>query len=86
MQDPYRIKLENGKISIHLFEHGKPIPHTSYKGKIESERTKEFIKTVINKFSDKEVVDFLSFFISNSRYFKDKMNSDWKELEREFKK
>lgn len=86
MQDPYRIRLENGEIAINLFERGKPIPHTSYKGKIDSSKTKDFINKVINKFSDKDVVDLLSFFVENSKFFKDRINSDWKELSKEFGK
>ena len=83
MQDPYRIKVENGKISINIFQEGNPIPHTSYKGKLDSKKTKEFIEIVRNKFSDKHAIDFLSSFIKSSGEYKERINQDWKTLSKE---
>lgn len=84
-QDPYRIKIENGKISISIFQRGNPIPHTKYKGTIDNPKTKRFIENVIYKFSDRNAIDFLSFFISNSKQFKKRMTGDFNKLSQEIK-
>lgn len=83
MQDPYRIKVENGKISISIFQNGNPIPHTNYKGNLESKKTKEFIQRIIHKFSDRYAIDFLSSFIKSSNDFKKRMNQDWGNLSKD---
>lgn len=73
----YRIKLESGKISISLFDKGNPIPHTSYKGNIKSQKTKDFIKEAYNRIADKQVKSFLASFIDFGESFSQQLKRDF---------
>jgi hypothetical protein len=86
MKDPYRINIENGKISIALFNDGNPIPYTSYKGKVDCPKTERFIRDILNNIGDKKARDFLKFFVENSKYFKNKIEGDFEEISRNYKK
>ena len=57
--DYYRIKFENGIISVFIFDKNNPIPHTSYKGKVTSRETVMFLKEAYNRISDSMVRSFI---------------------------
>lgn len=77
MQDPYRIKFENGKISIALFNRGNPIPHTRFKGKLKEKRTQECLKKIRNKISDKNAIKFIDSFLYFGDKYKESMKKDF---------
>lgn len=77
MNDPYRIKFENGKISISLFERGNPIPHTHFKGNIKNKRTKEYLKNIKQKISDKNAREFIQSFLDLGDCYAKKINKDF---------
>lgn len=76
-QDFYRVKLENGKINIALFERSNPIPHTKYKGDLKSEETKRFIRDTLDWIPDKEVQDFLRSFLEYGEEYNKSMKKDF---------
>ncbi len=76
-QDFYRLKVENGKINIALFEKANPIPHTKYKGDLDSPETQEFIKDVLDWIPDKEVQNFLKSFLKYGEEYKKSMKKDF---------
>ena len=77
MNDPYRIKIENGKITVSLFDKGNPIPYIHIKGPIYSERTIESLKEVRHKIGDKNAVRLINDFIFIGEKFSKKLNKDF---------
>lgn len=75
--DPYRIKFENGKISIALFQKGNPIPHTSFKGAIDSKETQNFLVEVKDKISDEKAQEFISSFIFFGNNYSKRIKEDF---------
>lgn len=73
----YRLKIENGEISVAFFDKGNPIPHTKYKGKLSEEKTKDFIKEAYNRFSDENVRRFLKSFAELGESYKERMKKDF---------
>ncbi len=59
----YRLKIENGEISLMLFDKGNPIPHTKYKGSLTDEKTKKFLIEIYNRFYDKNIKLFIESFV-----------------------
>jgi len=78
MNDPYRIKFENGNISISLFERGNPIPHTYFKGDIKNKRTKEYLEKIKQKISDKNAKEFIQSFLDLGDYYAKKIKKDFR--------
>lgn len=78
--DYYRMKVENGKISIALFEKSNPIPHTKYKGKIDSKETQQFLKDIHEWIPDKEAKNFLKGFINYGEEYSKDMKEDFKDF------
>lgn len=77
-QDFYRVKVENGKINISLFEKANPIPHTKYKGDLNSKETQKFIRDVLDWIPDKEVQDFLKSFLKDGEEYAKKYRESMK--------
>lgn len=75
--DPYRIKFENGKISIAFFERGNPIPHTKFKGKIDSKNTRETLKELKEKVGDKKAKDFIDSFLEIGENYEKRIKKDF---------
>lgn len=75
--DPYRIKFENGKISIVIFERGNPIPHTKFKGKIDNKNTRETLKELKEKFGDKKAKDFIDSFLEIGENYEKRIKKDF---------
>jgi len=75
--DPYRIKFENGKITIALFQKGNPIPYTYFKGEIDKLRTQKFLKDIENKIADRKARDFVKSFILVGENYGKRVNKDF---------
>jgi hypothetical protein len=86
IKEPYRIKAENGKITISLFDLNSPIPHTYYKGRIFDKKTQDFLKTALYKINDKQARSFIKSFITIGDYYTEKMKKDFKDYEIQEKK
>ena len=63
--DYYRIKFENGIISVLIFDKNNPIPHTSYKGKFSSKETIMFLEEAYNRINDKLAKKFIKSVLEN---------------------
>ncbi|MFW6173054.1 MAG: hypothetical protein ACOC5T_04855 [Elusimicrobiota bacterium] len=63
--DYYRIKFENGVISVFIFDKNNPIPHTSYKGKVSSKETIMFLEEAYNRINDQLVKKFIRSVVEN---------------------
>jgi len=50
MREPYRIKVENGKITITIWDPGKKDPIISVKGNLKSPQIKSTIKFIEDKY------------------------------------
>jgi hypothetical protein len=73
----YRLKIENGEISVAFFDKGNPIPHTKYKGKLSEEKTKHFLEEAYNRFSDDNIKKFLKSFVNLGESYKERMKKDF---------
>lgn len=76
-EDPYRIKFENGKISVSFFERGNPIPHTKFKGKIDSKETQEALKDLKEKVGDTKAKNFIESFLEIGESYSKKITKDF---------
>ena len=79
MKDPYRIKFENGKITVALFQKGNPIPHTYFKGEVDKIKTQNFLKEVKNKIDDDKAREFIKSFIFIGNNYSKRINKDFNE-------
>lgn len=73
----YSVRLKNGNISISIFDKGNPIPHTYYKGDIDSKKTQEFIRDVMDWFSCPKVKEFLKGFVKTGETYNSKLKKDF---------
>jgi len=76
-EDPYIIKFENGKISVVFFERGNPIPHTKFKGRIDSQETIETLKDLREKVGDKKAKKFIDSFLEIGDDYKKRIKKDF---------
>jgi len=57
-QDYYRVTMDNGKISILLFDKDNPVPHTKIKGRLKDKHVREAIENLKKKYGGAFVSDF----------------------------
>lgn len=73
----YRLKIENGEISVAFFDKGNPIPHTKYRGKLSEEKTRQFISEAYFRFSDENIRKFLKSFVEIGDSYSKNINKDF---------
>lgn len=73
----YKIKFENGEITVMLFDKDNPIPHTHYKGKINSEKTIIFLDEIYNRIYDRQMKFFIKSFIKLGKEYSNRIKQDF---------
>jgi len=61
----YRIKIDNDVLTLFIFDRDNPIPHTKYKGKINSYKTKIFLSEIQNRIDDVIIKKLLNTIVNN---------------------
>lgn len=83
--DFYRIKFENGKITIMLFDKNNPIPHTRIKGSLKDKNVREAIKLLKEKYGSTFSHSFLDIFEIAEGYDK-QIKEDFESISNEERK
>lgn len=73
----YRLKIENGIISVAFFDKGNPIPHTKYKGKLSETKTKDFLMEAYNRFCDKNIKKLIKSFVDFGESYSKRLKRDF---------
>lgn len=61
----YKIRMENGIITLLIFDRDNPIPIVKYKGKLNSEKTKIFLDEMKNRIDDLVIKRIVNTIVEN---------------------